>query len=469
MQRICCIGAGYVGGPTMAVIAFKCPHIKVTVVDVNEERIKAWKNENLSLLPIYEPGLDEIILNCRDKNLFFSTDINLELSRSDIIFISVNTPTKLKGLGAGKASDLKWVEKSARQIAKYAKSNATIVEKSTIPVKTAETIKEILETSNKNNQEKKDFKVLSNPEFLAEGTAIENLINPDRILIGGDNEDAINQLTDIYLNWIPKEKILRTNIWSSELSKLTANAFLAQRISSINSISALCEKTGAEISEVSKAIGMDTRIGQKFLESGPGFGGSCFRKDILNLVYICKYYGLNEVANFWEQVILINDWQQKRISEIIIMKLFGTISFKTIAIFGFAFKKNTNDTRDSPSIKICKELLNEGANLLIYDPKVSSSQITKDLNQVENKSKISNEEMGVWKFCNTKEEACKNADAIVILTEWEEFKFIKWDSIKKLMRSPSWLFDARNIINEKEALSEGFKIWRVGSEDQKIY
>ncbi len=465
MQRICCIGAGYVGGPTMAVIAYKCPEIKVTVVDINEERIKAWNNENLSLLPIYEPGLDEIILKCRGKNLFFSTEIKLELSRSDIIFLSVNTPTKLKGLGAGKAIDLKWVEQSARQIAKYAKNNATIVEKSTLPVKTAETIKKILETSDKNNSQKKNFHVLSNPEFLSEGTAIDNLINPDRILIGGDNEDSINLLIDLYLNWIPKDKILRTNIWSSELSKLTANAFLAQRISSINSISALCEKTGADISDVSKAVGMDSRIGQKFLNSGPGFGGSCFKKDILNLVYICNYYGLNEVADFWEQVIIMNDWQQKRITEIIIMKLFGTISNKTIAIFGFAFKKNTNDTRESPSIKICKELLNEGANLLIYDPKVSSSQITKELNQIENKSKVFNEEMGVWKLCNTKEQACKNADAVVILTEWEEFKFIKWGNIKSLMRKPSWIFDTRNIIKKKEVLSEGFQFWRVGSDN----
>ena len=466
MRRICCIGAGYVGGPTMAVIAYKCPHITVTVVDINEERIKAWNNENLNLLPVYEPGLDEIISKCRGINLFFSSEVNLELSRSDIIFLSVNTPTKSKGIGAGKASDLIWVEKSARQIAKYAKNKSTIVEKSTIPVKTAETIKEILETSNQTNNEKKDFNVLSNPEFLAEGTAIENLINPDRILIGGDNEEAINLLADIYLNWIPKEKILRTNIWSSELSKLTANAFLAQRISSINSISALCEKTGAEISEVSRAIGMDSRIGQEFLNSGPGFGGSCFKKDILSLVYICNYYGLNKVADFWEQVILMNDWQQKRITETIIMKLFGTISNKTISIFGFAFKKNTNDTRESPSIKICKELLNEGANLLIYDPKVSPSQITKELDQQENKSNIFHEDMGVWKFCNKKEDACKNSDAIVILTEWEEFKLIKWDIIKRLMRSPSWLFDTRNIIDKKEALSKGFKIWSVGSKNQ---
>ena len=465
MQRICCIGAGYVGGPTMAVIAHKCPHIIVTVVDINEERINAWNNKNLNYLPIYEPGLDEIILKCRDKNLFFSTDVNLEISQADIIFLSVNTPTKSKGLGAGKAIDLKWVEKSARQIAKYAKNKTTIVEKSTIPVRTAETIKEILETSNKNNKDKKEFHVLSNPEFLAEGTAIKNLIEPDRILIGGDNEGSINLLTDIYLNWIPKEKILKTNIWSSELSKLTANAFLAQKISSINSISALCEKTGAKISEVSKAIGMDSRIGKKFLNSGPGFGGSCFKKDILSLVYICNYYGLNKVADFWEQVILINDWQQKRITEIIIFKLFGTISNKTIAIFGFAFKKNTNDTRESPSIKICKELLNEGANLLIYDPKVNCSQMIKDLDQKQHTSKNFNEETGAWKFCKTKEEACKNADAIVILTEWEEFQSIKWDNIKSLMRSPSWLFDTRNIINQEEALSNGFKLWSVGSEN----
>ena len=465
MRRICCIGAGYVGGPTMAVIADKCPHLRITVVDINKKRINDWNNENTKMLPIYEPGLDEIILRCRGVNLYFSTNLSLELSQSDIIFISVNTPTKTKGLGAGQASDLKWIEKSARQIAKHAKNNTIIVEKSTIPVKTAETIKEILQTSSENNQEEKKFFVLSNPEFLAEGTAIENLINPDRILIGGEDENAINVLSDIYSNWVPKEKILKTNIWSSELSKLTANAFLAERISSINSISALCEKTGADISEVSRAIGMDSRIGDKFLNSGPGFGGSCFKKDILSLVYICNYYGLKETADYWERVILVNEWQQKRISEAIIRNLFGTISNKTLGILGFAFKANTNDTRESPAIKICKELINEGANLLIYDPKVSCEEIAKDLNQKENNSTEFTVETGSWKSCTTKEEVSHNADAIIILTEWEEFKSIDWEKIKKNMRSPSWLFDTRNISDYKLAKNNGFKIWKIGLND----
>ena len=374
IKNICCIGAGYVGGPTMAVIADRCPDIQINIVDINKERINAWNDNDISQLPVFEPGLDQIIKRCRNKNLHFSNDIKTHIENADMIFISVNTPTKTSGIGAGQAVDLKWVESSARQISKYARNETIVVEKSTLPVKTAETIKKILfaYTNGKNNNENpKTFSVLSNPEFLAEGTAINDLENPDRVLIGGENDDAINSLKNIYLNWVPEKKIITTSLWSSELSKLIANAFLAQRISSINSVSAICEETGADVQEVALAVGSDKRIGNHFLNAGPGFGGSCFKKDILNLVYICNHYGLNEVASYWEKVIDINVWQQKRISSLIVEKLFGTLSGKKISILGFSFKANTNDTRESPSIKICKELLEEGANLAIYDPRVS--------------------------------------------------------------------------------------------------
>ena len=381
VNNICCIGAGYVGGPTMAVIADKCPHIQIDVVDINTERINLWNSEDLSKLPIYEPGLEEIIRRCRGKNLHFSTDLENKIHSADMIFISVNTPTKTKGVGAGMASDLKWVEASARQVAKYSSEHTIVVEKSTLPVRTAEVIKTILSSTklNSNSNKNNTFNVLSNPEFLAEGTAIDDLENPDRVLIGGDNKSAIDALTKIYLNWVPSNKILHTNIWSSELSKLTANAFLAQRISSINSIAALCEATGADVREVSRAIGTDNRIGSKFLNSGPGFGGSCFKKDILNLVYLSKYFGLNEVADFWECVVNLNNWHQHRISKLIVTKLFGTVTGKKMCVLGFSFKANTNDTRESSAINICKDLLDEGATLYIHDPKVSQDQIAKDL------------------------------------------------------------------------------------------
>ena len=352
-------------GPTMAVIADKCPDIIVDVVDINKERIQKWNSANLDELPIYEPGLKEIIQRCRNKNLRFSSSIKEKIKEADMIFISVNTPTKKKGFGAGKASDLKWVEACARQVALYASNHTIVVEKSTLPVRTAGVIKEILnetEVSPKNSNLKKTFDVLSNPEFLAEGSAIDDLISPDRVLIGGENQNAIESLVQIYQNWVPNEKILRTNLWSSELAKLTSNAFLAQRISSINSISAICEETGADIREVSKAIGFDSRIGSKFLNSGPGFGGSCFKKDILNIVYLSEFFGLPEVASFWESVVKLNNWQQHRISKLIVRKLFGTLSNKKIVILGFAFKANTNDTRESPAINVCKDLLEEGAS-----------------------------------------------------------------------------------------------------------
>ena len=366
IKNICCIGAGYVGGPTMSVIALNCPEIKIEVVDINEKKIEAWNSVDLSQIPVFEPGLEEIVKKCRGRNLFFSTQIEESISHADIIFISVNTPTKKKGIGAGFASDLKWIESSARQIAKFARNHTVVVEKSTLPVKTAETIKTILNSSKQNDgankkDKNKTFSIVSNPEFLAEGTAINDLQNPDRVLIGGEDDFSINLISNIYKRWVDSEKIITTNLWSSELSKLVANAFLAQRISSINSISALCESTGANISEVARAIGTDTRIGEKFLKPGPGFGGSCFKKDILNLVYLSRYYGLYEVAEYWEKVVGINDWQQKRISSLVIRNLFGTLSNKRLAIFGFSFKANTNDTRESPSINISKNLLQEGA------------------------------------------------------------------------------------------------------------
>ena len=461
IKNICCIGAGYVGGPTMAVIASKCPNIKINVVDLNEERIARWNSNDLSDLPVFEPGLDKIVSECRDKNLFFSTDVNNSIKEADMIFLSVNTPTKEKGIGAGQASDLKWIEASARQVAEFAVGKTIVVEKSTLPVRTAETIKQILGSSRKNKNEEQinqEFSVLSNPEFLAEGTAIKDLQDPDRILIGGEDEDSIESLAEIYQNWIKDEKIIRTNLWSSELSKLTANAFLAQRVSSINSIAALCEVTGANVNEVSNAIGRDSRIGSKFLKAGPGFGGSCFKKDILNLIYLCKFYGLQEVAEYWEGVLNINSWTQNRISKAVVQKLFGTVSGKKIAILGFAFKADTNDTRESSAISICRNLIEEGANLWIYDPKVNPKQIEIDLD-IPSSNKVS---ISSWNTSKSIIEAARDSDAIVVLTDWEQFKYVDWEEISSVMRSPSWLIDTRNIINHENAISSGLKVWRIG-------
>ena len=464
IRKICCIGAGYVGGPTMAVFADKCPNIQFKVVDINEDRIKAWNSKDFSNLPIYEPKLEQLIKMCRDKNLFFTTDIEQSINEADMIFLSVNTPTKTRGIGAGKASDLKWVEASTREISKYSEGHTIIVEKSTIPVRTAETIKAILESNQSKDKESsnKTFSVLSNPEFLAEGSAIDDLQNPDRVLIGGEDENAIESLAKLYSNWVSDFKIIRTNIWSSELSKLVANAFLAQRISSINSISALCEATGADIQQVRQAIGMDTRIGSKFLMASPGFGGSCFQKDILNLIYLCEFYNLNEVANYWQGVLKINNWQKSRISKIIVKKLFGNISEKKIAVFGFSFKSNTNDTRNSPAIDICLDLLNEGAYLSIYDPKVNKEQIEKDLSL--NSSINFNE-----KFCSYKsiKEASLDCDAILIITDWKEFENIDWNIISKSMRKPSWLFDTRSCANRSKVISSGINYWCLGSTSEK--
>ena len=470
IKNICCIGAGYVGGPTMAVIADKCPHIQVEVVDLNLDRIKSWNNEDLEKLPIYEPGLSEIINRCRGKNLNFSNNIEENIKKADMIFISVNTPTKTKGIGAGKASDLKYIESCARSVAKYSTNHTIVVEKSTLPVRTAEVIKTILqEAHNNNDYEKlnKTFEVLSNPEFLSEGTAVKDLENPDRVLIGGEETNAIESLCEIYRNWVPEERILKTNIWSSELAKLTANAFLAQRVSSINSISALCEATGADIREVSRAIGSDSRIGSKFLDSGPGFGGSCFKKDILNLVYLAEYFGLPEVAKFWEEVVHMNNWHQHRISKLVIRKLFSNLSNKKIAVLGFAFKSNTNDTRESSAITICKDLLSEGAELFIHDPKVSPEQIAIDLNLPVkgNSFDISdeiNDPQSEWNSSSSINEALINADAVILLTEWYEYSKINWKEVSKVMRKPAWIFDARSISDKTEVINAGLNFWRVG-------
>ena len=465
IKKICCIGAGYVGGPTMAVIAEKCPHIEVNVVDINTSRIASWNSPDFDNLPVFEPGLADILKKCRNRNLFFSCDTEKHISESDMIFISVNTPTKTKGIGAGQASDLKWIEASARQIAKYAKGETIVVEKSTLPVKTAAVIKSILLTLSSSNQSKdknNKFYILSNPEFLAEGTAINDLNNPDRVLIGGEDERAISYLKDIYLNWVKEEKIITSDLWSSELSKLIANAFLAQRVSSINSLTALCESTQANINEVAKAIGMDTRIGKYFLKAGPGFGGSCFKKDILNLIYICNHYGLKEVASYWEKVLSINNWQQNRIIKIILEKLYGNISGKKISIFGFSFKANTNDTRESPAIKICKGLIEEGCFLSIYDPKVNMHQIKKDLEiSLDNQNNHSNNN-DKWEFSKSINHSVENSDAIVILTDWDEFYNMNYEKLINNMRKPSWIFDLRNTVNINKARESGFNIWSLG-------
>ena len=465
IKKICCIGAGYVGGPTMSVIADKCPDVEVRVVDINKQRIDAWNDSNLSKLPIFEPGLDLIISRTRGRNLFFSTEMEKSISDADMVFISVNTPTKTKGLGAGQASDLSWVEASARQVSKYARGHTIVIEKSTLPVRTAQAIKEILKTANKENNKNeisKTFSVLSNPEFLAEGTAIKDLEKPDRVLIGGEDTEAMNALISIYLNWVPFEQIICTNLWSSELSKLAANAFLAQRISSINSISAFCEATGADIQEVAKAIGTDKRIGNQFLSAGPGFGGSCFKKDILNLVYLSNYFGLPEVANYWNQVVELNTWQQDRIYRIVLDKLFGTVYGKNIAILGFSFKANTNDTRESPAIRISTDLLEEGAHLSIFDPKVSFERVEADF------EKFSLNNQGNWTIANSIPEALENVDAAIILTAWDEFFGLDWNYLASLMRSPAWVFDTRSVVNRQEIDNTGLNLWKLGEGDKML-
>lgn len=461
IKNICCIGAGYVGGPTMAVIAQKCPHIKVTIVDINESRINAWNSANFDELPIYEPGLAAVVKEARGRNLFFSTNVEQAIDEAEMIFISVNTPTKTYGEGKGMAADLKYIELCARQIAKVAKTDKIVVEKSTLPVRTASAIKEILTNTGNGVQ----YQILSNPEFLAEGTAIEDLFNPDRVLIGGDTtlegQKAIQSLVEVYSNWVPKNKIITTNLWSSELSKLTANAFLAQRVSSINALSELCEKTGADVNEVAQAIGLDSRIGPKFLKASVGFGGSCFQKDILNLVYIAKSYGLNEVADYWEQVIIMNDHQKRRFAKNISTTLYNTVAGKKITFLGWAFKKDTNDTRESAAIFVADDLLNEQANIAVFDPKVNEKQILSDLDYLG--SRLPNENQKQLKVFNNPYEACHQAHAIAVLTEWDEFKSYDWQKIYDQMLKPAFIFDGRNILDRKALEKIGFVYKAIGS------
>ena len=435
IKNICCIGAGYVGGPTMAVIALKCPDVKVTVVDLNPERIAAW-NGSLENLPIYEPGLAEVVKKTRGRNLFFSSQVDKAIEKAEMIFMAVNTPTKIEGEGAGMAADLRYVEACARNIARVSKTDKIVIEKSTLPVRTAEKIKEILDSEGSGVH----FEILSNPEFLAEGTAIEDLFKSDRVLIGGDpsetGQKAVQALVDIYANWIPKEKILTTNVWSSELSKLASNAMLAQRISSINSLSALCEKTGADIDELSKAVGMDHRIGSKFLKASVGFGGSCFQKDVLNLVYLCRHYGLEDVAEYWHQVIKINDYQKNRFAQKIIDHFGGDLTGKRIAILGWAFKANTNDSRESPAIYVAKKLFKAGAILEIYDPMVSKETVFRDIDFYWEASKTEDlkARISVLDSINALD---LSYDATAILTEWEAFKSLDF--------SKTVVFDGRGV------------------------
>ncbi|XP_068918310.1 UDP-glucose 6-dehydrogenase isoform X3 [Tenebrio molitor] len=457
IKKICCVGAGYVGGPTCSVIALKCPEIQVTVVDLCKNRIAQWNSDKL---PIYEPGLDNVVKACRGKNLFFSTDINTAILEADLIFISVNTPTKTIGNGKGRAADLKYVEGAARMIAEIAQSDKIVVEKSTVPVRAAESILKILSANQKPGV---SYQILSNPEFLAEGTAINDLINADRVLIGGEEspagQAAIEELCSIYEHWIPREKIFTTNTWSSELSKLAANAMLAQRISSINSLSAVCEATGADVSEVATAIGLDSRIGSKFLQAS--IGGSCFQKDILNLVYICECLNLPEVAAYWQQVVDMNEYQKSRFTAKVIQSLFNTVSGKTVTILGFAFKKNTGDTRETPAIHVAKTLLDEGATLKIYDPKVEEEQIYCDLTHpsvCESPEKVK-KAITVYQDAYS---ACENSHAIVLCTEWDEFKTLDYHKIYHEMMKPAYIFDGRKILDHKALIDLGFHVQTIG-------
>lgn len=457
ISTICCLGAGYVGGPTMAMIAKKCPHIQVTVCDMNQARIDAWNSDTL---PVYEPGLTEIVESCRGKNLHFTTDLKPAIAAADLIFVSVGTPTKSYGIGAGRAADLRYVESAARLIAEVSHGNKIIVEKSTIPVKTACAIQSILAA---NNSTEATFQVLSNPEFLAEGTAVSDMENPDRILIGGEQtpegQAALEALVSVYANWVPREKIITTNLWSSELSKLVANAFLAQRISSINSISALCEATGADVNEVARAIGTDSRIGPKFLKASVGFGGSCFQKDLLNLVYLCESFNLPEVAAYWNSVIRINDWQKSRFVEKIVRTLFNTVSGKRIAVLGFAFKKDTNDTRESAAIKVVRDLLIENAHVALYDPRVTKETIHRDLLEVGVSQTLLDSNLEIVPDPYT---AINGAHALATLTEWDEFRDLDLKKTHDLMLKPAFVFDGRAILPAEALAKHGFEAFIIG-------
>ena len=456
-EQIVCIGAGYVGGPSMAVMADQCPGINIKVVDIDQKRIDRWNNLDNSDLPVYEPGLEEVLTRVRGKNLTFTTDLEREIGRADMVFLSVNTPTKNYGYGAGQAADLSYIESAARQIAEYGKGQTIVVERSTLPVRTAEALQTILKQGNGDQ-----YKILSNPEFMAEGTAIADLQNPDRVLVGGQCSESVEELASIYKNWVPNNRILRTNVWSAELSKLTANAFLAQRISSINSIAALCEKSGANITEVKQAIGADTRIGSSFLNPGPGFGGSCFKKDILNLAYLADHFGLMEVANYWRSVLELNEWTQHRMAQIVSQKFYGTLRGKKIAVLGFSFKANTNDTRESPAIELCSKLIQEGADLCIHDPKVTESEIKRELRKNE-----SHRSVGSYQYEQELNSAVEDAHAVVVMTDWDEYRRLDWATIANKMQRPAWVFDTRGITNLREAAANGLETWEVGCGDHQ--
>ena len=457
IRSICCIGAGYVGGPTMAVIADRCPGIQVTVVDLNQARIDAWNDPDLSKLPVYEPGLETVLERVLGHNLEFSTDVVNGIRKADMVFLSVNTPTKQNGHGAGVAADITYIEKAARQIAQEARGHTIVVERSTLPVRTADVLRRIFASAPDAR-----FEVLSNPEFMAEGTAISDLESPDRVLVGGQSAHAVEQLAEIYANWVSPERIIRTNLWSSELAKLTANAFLAQRISSINSIAALCEQTGADVAEVRRAIGSDSRLGSAFLNPGPGFGGSCFKKDLLNLIYLSEYYGLEPVADYWRAVVQMNRYAQQRLVRMIVQKLFGTLRDKKIAILGFSFKANTNDIRESPAIAICRDLLGEGAHLAIHDPKVASQ----DIHQALHPESGANCSHGRFRVDAELVEVFRDADAAVVLTDWSEYQQLDWSLIAGLMRRPAWVFDTRRVVDLAAARASGLETWAIGAGEQ---
>jgi len=460
------MGAGYVGGPTMAVIASKAPHIKVTVVDISETQINAWNSDSL---PIYEPGLEEIVLSVRGRNLFFSTGVAAAIEEADIIFVSVNTPTKITGIGAGRAANIKNCELCARTIADVSKSDKIVVEKSTVPVRTAQSIKRVLASASNFK-----FQVLSNPEFLAEGTAIDDLLCPSRVLIGGEQTPegltAIATLVSVYANWVPRDKIITTNLWSSELSKLVANAFLAQRVSSINSITALCEQTDADIDEIARAIGSDPRIGNKFLKASVGYGGSCFQKDILNLVYICESFGLKEVAEYWNQVVSMNDYQKSRFARQMVSCMFNTITGKKIAILGFAFKKDTGDTRETAACYVMRDLLEERAIMNVYDPKVTREQMLIEFDYSCRLSYSNFPELDKHIITMPSVlEACRGAHAIALMTEWDEFTTLNYQEIYDVMSKPAFVFDGRNILPHDHLRSLGFEVYAIGKPIKKLF
>lgn len=454
-RSILCIGAGYVGGPTMAMIAARCPQYKVTVADINAARIAAWNTDEL---PIYEPGLLAVVREARGRNLFFSTDIEGAIREAEVIFVSVNTPTKTFGAGAGKAADLQYWEKTARMIKRVATEPKIIVEKSTLPVRTAAAMARIL-NANGNNVH---FEVLSNPEFLAEGTAVADMENPDRVLIGAQDTPsgirARDVIVEIYANWVPRDRIITSNVWSAELSKLVANAFLAQRISSINAISALCEKTEADVAEVARSIGLDSRIGPRFLAASVGFGGSCFQKDILNLVYIAETYGLHDVARYWESVVSMNSYQKRRFVATMVAAMFNTVADKRIAVFGFAFKADTGDTRESPAIDVVRQLLDERARVVITDPEAlgnAKADLADVLDRVE--------------MVRDPYEAARGAHAIAVCTEWRQYRDLDYEKIFQAMEKPACIFDGRNILDHDRLFAVGFNVFPIGKPAQKHY